>query len=114
MKLEFLPKNTTPRLQPCDAGIIKNFKDKYRKLLIRYILTFIDSVNRTAMEIIKDITILKVMEWVQTSWADVSEKTIKNCFEKCSCRNPNVVADETIDREFEELLQELSSDVTIE
>ena len=56
IKLEFLPKNTTTRLQPCDAGIIKNFKHEYRKLLIRYILARIDSVNRTATEIIKDVT----------------------------------------------------------
>ena len=114
IKLEFFPKNTASRLQPCDAGIIKNFKHKYRKLLIRYILARIDSVNRTAREIIKDVTILKVIEWIQTSWADVSEKTIKNCFEKCGFGNPNVVADETVDHEFEELLQELSSDVTVE
>ena len=44
----------------------------------------------------------------------MSEKTIKNCFEKSSFGNPNVVADETVDHEFEELLQELSSDVTVE
>ena len=44
----------------------------------------------------------------------MSEKTIKNCFEKCGFGNPNVVADETVDHEFEELLQELSSDVTVE
>ena len=42
------------------------------------------------------------------------EKAIKNCFEKCGFSNPNVAADETIDHEFEELLQELSSDVTVE
>ena len=65
-------------------------------------------------EIIKDVNILNVIEWIQTSWADVSEKTIKNCFEKCGFGNPNVVADETADHEFEELLQELSSDVTVE
>ena len=35
-------------------------------------------------------------------------------FEKCSLGNPKVVADETVDHEFEELLQELSSDVTVE
>ena len=67
IKLELYPKNTTSRLQTYDAGIIKNFKNKYRKLLIRYILAHIDSVNRTATEIIKDVTILKVTEWIQTS-----------------------------------------------
>ena len=43
----------------------------------------------------------------------MSEKTIKNCFEKCGFGNPNVVADETIDYEFVELLQELSTGVTV-
>ena len=113
-KLEFLPKNTTSRLQPCDAGIIKNFKHKYRKLLICNILACIDSVNRTATELIKDITILKVIKWIQNLWANVSKKTIKNCFEKRGYGNPNVVADKTVDHEFEELLQESSSNVTVE
>ena len=51
-------------------------------MLIRYILARVDSVNRTVTEIIKGVTIVKVIKWIQTSWADVSEKTIKNCFEK--------------------------------
>ena len=42
LKLIFLPKNTTSRLQPLDAGIIRNFQDKYRKLLVRYIVSRID------------------------------------------------------------------------
>ena len=39
IKLVFLPKNRTPRLQSLNAGIIKNFKHKYRKLLARYVVS---------------------------------------------------------------------------
>ena len=42
------------------------------------------------------------------------EGTINNSFEKRGFGNPNVVADETVDHEFEEILQEFSSDITIE
>ena len=35
-------------------------------------------------------------------------------FEKRGFGNPNVVADETVDHEFEEILQEFSFDITIE
>ena len=42
IKLVFLPKNTTSKLQPLDAGIIRNFKHKYRKLLVRYVVSRID------------------------------------------------------------------------
>ena len=63
IKMEFYLKNTKSRLQPYDPGIIKNFKNKYRKLLIRYILARTDSVNQTAT----DVPILKVIEWIQTS-----------------------------------------------
>ena len=64
IKLEFPSKNTTSRLEPCNAGIIQNFKHIHRKLLIRYILTRINTGNRSALEIIKDVTILKFMLWL--------------------------------------------------
>ena len=92
-----------------DVDIIRNFIHKYGKLFIRYILICIDLVNGTATEIIKDVIILKVMELIHTSWADVSEKTIKNFFGKCGFGNPKAVADKTVDHEFGELLQDFSS-----
>ena len=83
-------------------------------MFIPYIFARVDSVNRTTTEIAKDVTMMKVIEWIQTSSADVSEKTIKKCFEKFGFHNPTVVANKMIDHEFEELLQELSSDLTVE
>ena len=44
----------------------------------------------------------------------MSENTIRNCFEKCGFGKPDVVADETVEHEFDELLQELCSDPTIQ
>ena len=38
VKIVFLPKNTTSKLQPLDAGIIKNFKVFYRKQLLQHVL----------------------------------------------------------------------------
>ena len=63
----------------------------------------IDTGNRSALEIIKNVTILTVIEWIQTSWAEVSENKIKNCCEKCGFGKLNAVTDETVDHEFDGL-----------
>ena len=95
--------------------VTRGFEFVTRELkLVTRVLLFHFLLVSTSTEIIKDVTILKVIEWIQTSWADVSEKTINNCFEKCGFGNPNVVDEKTVDHEFEEPLQELSSDVTVE
>ena len=39
IELKFLPKNTTFKLQQCDAGIIQSAKSTYRKLLLRHVIS---------------------------------------------------------------------------
>ena len=82
IKVVFLPKNTTSRLQALDAGIIKNFKVKYRKKLLRYVISRITN-DLSASDIAKEVDILQAITRVAAAWNDVTEKTIRNCFAKC-------------------------------
>ena len=82
IKLVFLPKNTTSMLQPLDAGIIRTFKLKYCKLLIRYVIARVND-NERASDIIYEISTLKIIGWVKSAWKEVASDTIKHCFEEC-------------------------------
>ena len=69
VKIIFLPKNTTSRLQPLDAGVIQNFKVMYRKRLVKYELAIINE-NFSATRIIKDVNVLMVIQWAQEAWKE--------------------------------------------
>ena len=60
---KFLPANTTSVLQQFDIGIIKTFKVHYRKCLMRFILSNIETCS-SASEVIKSVTILHAVRWV--------------------------------------------------
>ena len=79
----FLPKNTTSRLQPLDAGIIKNFKVCYRKLIVKHALAKIKDTPHTASEITKSIDVLMAIRWIKHAWDSVRSNTITNCFKHC-------------------------------
>ena len=115
IKIVFLPKNNTSRRQPLDAGIIRNFKIKYRKSLVKYELSRIND-NASAAEIVQDVNILMAIRWVQQAWKDVTPSTVKQCFEKCGFRegDDEFMEDADEDEEFSALVKELSSDVSPE
>ena len=46
-KIIFLSKNKNLRPQPLDAGIIQNFKVKYRRRLVKYVLARINEFSST-------------------------------------------------------------------
>ena len=55
--MAFLPKNTILRTQPLDAGIIKLWKVKTKRRLLRYVCSKIDG-QKTASGIVKSVNLL--------------------------------------------------------
>ena len=47
-KLVFLLKNNTSQLQACDTGIIRNFKVKYFKQLLKHVISRIDDGKKAS------------------------------------------------------------------
>ena len=85
IKIIFLPKNRTSRLQPFGAGIIPNFMVKYRKRLVQYVLARINE-NSSATRIIKDVNILMAIQWAQEAWKEVTVTKIKIVLRSVGCQ----------------------------
>ena len=81
IKIVFLPKNTTSKTQPLDAGIIANWKVNYKKRLLRYVCGQVDG-SRSASEIVQSDNLLMWIEWGRQAWDEVSADTIQRCFKK--------------------------------
>lgn len=82
VKLQFLPPNTTSKLQPLDAGIISTLKALYRKRLLRHLCAEMDEAN-TATELAKSVTMLDAIRWVDLAWTGVKPTSISKCFAHC-------------------------------
>lgn len=78
IKIIFLPANTTSKLQPIDLGVIKNFKVRYRRHFLEYILAKIDAAA-TATDAVNVLTALR---WVAIAWREVKATTVQKCFRR--------------------------------
>lgn len=77
VKIEFLPPNTTSKLQPLDQGIIQSFKVKYRHLVVKKMLSEMeDGVSPSG------VNVLQAMRMAYKAWNNVSSSTIINSFKK--------------------------------
>jgi hypothetical protein len=63
-----------------DQGIIKNFKCFYKTAFIERLLDSFESEedNESAYRMVNSVSILDSLYWVQSSWAQVTEKTINS------------------------------------
>lgn len=73
--VQFLPKNTTSKSQPLDAGIIANWKVLCRKRMPRYVCSQVNG-EKNASKIVKSINVLMTIEWGRQAWNDVHQSTI--------------------------------------
>ena len=79
VQVEFLPANTTPVLQPCDAGVIYSFKCHYKSLFIQ---NWIKAYSNVQNRVKKKLVLYSIYDAIINSakaWSIVSSNTIKNC-----------------------------------
>lgn len=79
IKVAFLSKNTTLRIQPLDAGIIKVWKIYYKRKFLRFIASQVDG-ERSANQIVKSVNLLMTVRWMVNAWDEVKGDVISKCF----------------------------------
>lgn len=83
IELMYFPPNVTSKLQPLDQGIIKAFKDHYKKKLNEMINFSLDcDENRTYNDLIKGFKLYDSIKLILEAWNNVSRITVINCFKK--------------------------------
>ena len=75
VKIQFIRPNLTPVLQPCDLGVIRSFKSKYRTLYLEEISHRIDSGRAIKIDI-KNAIYLRA-----EAWERVTSSVIINCWQ---------------------------------
>ncbi|KAF8248113.1 DDE-domain-containing protein, partial [Wilcoxina mikolae CBS 423.85] len=78
VKLVYLPKNTTPFLQPLDQGIIRALKASYRR---KYAQSMVDYFNIHG-EPSKELELFPAMLLLLQAWKELPPKVIFNCWQK--------------------------------
>ncbi|KAG0440024.1 Tigger transposable element-derived protein 6 [Dictyocoela muelleri] len=79
IELIFLSKNTTSKLQPLDAGIIRSFKAKFYGYQLSSVVDKISSGIQME-KIFSGISLIDGIVYSRFAWDDVTDKTIQNCF----------------------------------
>ncbi|XP_042230430.1 jerky protein homolog-like [Homarus americanus] len=77
----YLPPNCTSLIQPQDNGIILSMKCKYRSLLMRRLVSSVNS-GTPAQKFIKEFNIKDAVYCVANAWTSIKTSTLKNGWHK--------------------------------
>jgi DDE superfamily endonuclease len=93
--LMYLPPNTTSKTQPLDAGLIFQFKVRYRKELLCYAL---DKVLNGTFRI-NQITLRLIVPWITQAFISIPNTNIERCFNKTLKLNFNLESPKEIEED---------------
>ncbi|KAF7685385.1 Tigger transposable element-derived protein 4 [Cucumispora dikerogammari] len=82
IKLEFLPKNATPIIQPLNQGVIKAFKSKNLRIISSYLISSSRIEEKNIQQLVKGIDLYTVINWVRKSIGCVDRSVIVNSWKK--------------------------------
>lgn len=75
IRVLYLPPNITSTIQPMDQNVLETMKKIYKRTFLQNILTHLENDAEIA-DAIKNVTILKAIEWIAQAWDLVSSHTI--------------------------------------
>ena len=121
VKLAYFPPNTTSVLQPLDAGVISDFKNKYRQELMNYAIER-HQIDKNFVLEQNTITVLQAMQFTHKAWSRVEPSTIANCFRKAhfvktvseTSEEPEVIFDDNQLEVLGQLMQQYAEEFSIE
>ncbi len=109
----YLPPNTTSKIQPCDAGIIRSLKAYYQRRFNRFLIQRLQD----KVADLEKINVLEAMHIVVAAWSmDVKPETIRNSFRHCQIRTTDAdvtpvpeepLIDPEVIKDLEEQVQKL-------
>lgn len=83
IKIQFLPPNTTPLLQPMDQRVISNFKKLYTKALFEHCFRVTEETNLTLRDFWKNhFHIVACLKMIEKAWEGVTKRTLTSAWKK--------------------------------
>ena len=94
VQVAFFPTNTSSVCQPMDLGVIRNYKELYKKKFFRHIVALINKEVKEKIKVEKNVSVLDVILWTISFIKSIKPKTVRKCF-----IHPGFSTDSEIDTE---------------